>query len=69
MGEFCLIIVLTYGLISYWYQPFMNQKQNYINVVASFSAFSTIYFALVILSIEEVNFVDNAMKTGIVITF
>ncbi|CAD8170566.1 unnamed protein product [Paramecium pentaurelia] len=53
MAESCLIIVLIYGIASFVTQPYGYKRQNFINVISSFTAFGTIYIALVIASLKN----------------
>jgi hypothetical protein len=59
MAEAILMIVLIYGMLSYYFQPYLSKRQNMINVVSSFAcmklismiAFVTIYLAAIILTL------------------
>ncbi|CAD8092035.1 unnamed protein product [Paramecium sonneborni] len=53
MAESCLIIVLIYGIASFVAQPYGYKRQNFVNVISSFTAFGTIYIALVIASLKN----------------
>ncbi|CAD8174724.1 unnamed protein product [Paramecium octaurelia] len=53
MAESCLIIVLIYGVASFVTQPYGYKRQNFVNVISSFTAFGTIYIALVIASLKN----------------
>ncbi|CAD8099077.1 unnamed protein product [Paramecium sonneborni] len=60
MAESCLIIVLLYGIASFVAQPYGYKRQNFVNVISSFTAFGTIYIALVIASLKNQNIDQNA---------
>ncbi|CAK74386.1 unnamed protein product (macronuclear) [Paramecium tetraurelia] len=60
MAESCLIIVLMYGIASFATQPYGYKRQNFVNVISSFTAFGTIYIALVIATLKNQNTDPNA---------
>jgi hypothetical protein len=64
MTEACMCCVLVYGAASYLCQPYVNPRQNYINLMASLAAFVTIYLALLVISFSEMTFTGHTYISG-----